>query len=218
MPAREVNQTEFAALLGLTTRQVRNLESQGLPHRAEGNRKYYPIPDGIQWYANKQREDALSELGQADYKEARARREAARARMAEINLAKEEGRLLPRDVVKEIFGDKMLDRVRAALLNFPGRWGAQVVGLDSPREGEAILKQAVSEILEELSGPAADDLALGSAIELPDSFPGRSALVEAGIESLPELLEVDELLDIHGVGPVTKEQIEEALDEFNHVA
>lgn len=218
MSTREVNQTELSALIGVTTRQIRNLEHRGLPHRAEKNQKLYPVPDAIQWYIDRKRDEVLSEIQDLDLKQAKARREAARARMAEIELAREEGDLISREAVEVSFGDEMLDRIRAALLNMPGRWGPQM-GFDDPRRGEAALKEIAAEILEHLSGAAADDVAIGASDDLPEDLPGRSQLEEAGIETLAELLRVDDLQDIHGIGPVTEQEIEARLSDLGrHVA
>lgn len=217
MAIQEVNQKEFAALVGLSARQVRNLEDEGLPHEAEGNRKSYPLPEAVQWYIQRKREEVVREFEKADYKQAKARREMARARMAEIDLAKEEGRLISKEVVDQTYGEAM-DQVRAALMNMPGRWGAQL-GFDEPRKGEEILKRIARETLDHLSGPAADRVAVGgSSTEIPHDFPGRGPLLEAGIETFSDLLALEELEEVHGIGPVTASEIREELEKVGYAA
>jgi len=61
---------------------------------------------------------------------------------------------------------------------------------------------------------AADsDGALTGAI--PEDFPQASRLESAGITTFEELLDVEELTDISGIGPTYAEQIQEALAERN---
>lgn len=207
----EVSQSEFARTVGLTTRQIRNLELEGLPHRAEGARKYYSIPEAVEWYIRRKEDAARAEFDFGDYERARARHEAARARLAEIQVAKEEGQLIPVEVVETIYGERMLDVLRSGILNMPGRWGAQVVGLESPREGEALLKRIAAELLEEFSGAAAADLEADDT-PIPDGFPGARALRAAGIETMTDLLDVEDLLAIPGIGRATEGRIRRALD------
>lgn len=209
MARRELNQTELAAHLGLTTRQIRNLEAEGLPHRAEGNRKWYPIPEAIQWYIEWKRQEVLRDIEKVDFKKPRARKMAAEARMAEIELAKEEGRLLPREVLDETYG-RMLDLVRRGLLNMPGRWASHFSPLP-PRKAEAIIRRAVAEQLEELSSMSAHLQA--DAGDLPDDFPGVKRLREAGVESFGDLLRTEDLQEIDGIGPKTEQRILDALEE-----
>jgi phage terminase Nu1 subunit (DNA packaging protein) len=208
---KEVSQEGLAEIIGLSTRQIRNLEKDGIPHRAEGMRKFYPIPAAVQWYMKRKQDEAMASLGEIDYHEARARREQARARMAEIEVAKAEGRLVERDVVHAVYGGKVLDVLRAGILNVPGRWASQVVGLESPREAEAILKRVSAELLEEFAGPVADGLESGGS-SLPDECPEVDRLRAAGIETMSDLMGVDDLKSLPGIGAVTERRILEWLE------
>ncbi|MCK9494144.1 MAG: helix-hairpin-helix domain-containing protein [Dehalococcoidia bacterium] len=207
----EVSQVELARTIGLTTRQIRNLELEGMPHRADGARKYYPVPGALDWYIRRKEEAARAEFDFGDFERARARHEAARARLAEIQVAKEEGQLIPVEVVESVYGERMLDVLRSGILNMPGRWGAQIVGLDSPRQGEAALKRIGAELLEAFSGAAAAEIEADDT-PIPDDFPGVRALRAAGLETMTDLLEVEELRAIPGIGPATESRIRRALD------
>jgi len=206
---KELSQRDLAAVLGLTTQQIRNLEDRGLPHRAEGRLKFYPVPLAVRWYVNFKVEDALPD--DVPYTEARSRREQARARLAELEVAKEEGKLIPRELVEEIYGEKLLDVLRRGILNMPGRWASQVVGLEEPREGEAALKRIGLDLLESFSGPVADDFEADGSARIPEDCPGLAQMVAAGIETISDLLGVDELQDVPGIGPVTEQKIREWL-------
>lgn len=144
--AQEVNQTEFAAIVGLSTRQVRNLEAEGLPHRAKGNKKLYPIPDALAWYyARKFEPEELT-----DTAEAKRRKLTAEAKLAEIEVAKAAGELVPLDQYTSEMG-LVLDKVRAKLQNVPGAWAPALVGCKGVPEALTRLRPLVNEILVELS-------------------------------------------------------------------
>lgn len=178
----------------------------------------YRTPECIQWRQKQQSAELRQDLRRRAGEEipardlSKARREAARARMAELDLGEREGELVRWEVVEDVVGRELLDRLRAAIMNVPGRWGAQLVGLESPREAQAVLKQMTREFLDHLSGPLADRFAAREDDrELPEDFPGREALLRAGIERLTDLSGLEDFEDVHGIGPVTSEQIEAEL-------
>lgn len=156
-PTREISQRLLADLLALSTQQIRNLEKLGLPHRSAGRKKLYPVPDAVLWYLRRKQEEAGVNARPSTYDAARARAEVARARMAEIEVAREEKLIYTAELVDRRVGETY-DLVATRIKNMPGRWGAQLVGLESPREGEALLRRIANELLEELSGPAADQV------------------------------------------------------------
>lgn len=210
--SREVNQTQLAQALRLSTQQIRNLEREGLPvSRAKGRQKFYLLADAIAWYLERKKAEVRAAVEPTDFNSARARRERARARLAEMEVAKEEGRLIPRDVVEEIYGTKLMDVLRSGILNMPGRWGAQIVGLRSPREGESVLKRVASELLEEFSGSAADEILEEESAELPEDFPGHRYLVASGVETMSDLLGLEDLTSVKGIGKARAREIMQRL-------
>lgn len=143
-----LSQKDFAALVGLTTRQVRNLETQGLPHRAEKNRKYYPMPDAARWYYAREVERAREEARPTDYDDARAREMMARAEKAELEVRKMRGELIHVDDL-EVLHSRPLAQLRARLLSLPGRIAAD---LPMPAvEAVEIIEPLVHEMMQELS-------------------------------------------------------------------
>jgi len=214
-PKSEATQRQLAALLNLTTQQIRNLEDKGIPHRADGRSKLYPLPDAIVWYVDFKVAEALARRGGNGgevFEDARSRREQARARMAELQVARQEGELIPREVVDDVYGKKLLEVLRAGILNMPGRWASQVLGLKKPREAEAALKRIAGELLEEFSGPVADAFERAGD-ELPADVPGRELLVAAGIETVAALEELEDVRTVPGVGAATARKIREWLED-----
>lgn len=209
----KLNQQEVAERLGVSPRHVRRLHDEGMPREPDMRYRWDAV---LSWYVDRKQQEEVERVagGQGvEYDEARTRREFARARMAEIELQKEEGRIVTREAHDQAHGE-MLDVLRTNLLNMPGRWATDLTGHDSPRQVEAILRRAVGELLDHLSGPVADALEQGGE-GLPEDFPGRSALEEAGLESVPDVRRVEDLQEIHGIGPVTAGKIRERLEDAN---
>ncbi len=204
----EVTQRQLAAILNLTTQQIRNLEDKGLPFRVDGRFKFYDLSVAIPWYVEFKCAEAIARRGGGDerFEDARIRREQARARIAEMDVALREERTYPRAVVDDVYGKKLLDVLRAGIMNMPGRWASQVLGLKKPREAEAALKRVAVELLEEFSGPIADRLEAGGDT-LPESCPGRELLVAAGVDSMSALLELEDLSVVRGIGPATQRRL-----------
>ena len=148
MSSRELSQKEIAQLLGLTTRQIRNLEAEGMPHRAEGNRKLYPVPGAWRWYHQKELDRAVSEVQPTDYDEARAREMAARAEKAELEVKKMRGELVHVDDLEALYSQPLAD-LRSQLLALPGRVAAELP-MDTV-EALEIIERVVFEFMAELS-------------------------------------------------------------------
>ncbi|MFU8865802.1 MAG: hypothetical protein ACNA7O_17980 [Rhodobacterales bacterium] len=88
--------------------------------------------------------------------EARRRKMAAEARLAEMNVEKTAGRLLDRTDVDAAVTDAFA-RVRALLLAMPHKCAPLVVGLGAPEASE-VIRQAVYEALNELSSTTVSDM------------------------------------------------------------
>lgn len=86
----------------------------------------------------------------ADYAEARARREAALAELAELDLAQRRGELVPADLIQRHW-ETLAANTRGKLLNLPGRLAASVMGCETLQEAERAAMMLVREALEELA-------------------------------------------------------------------
>ena len=65
------------------------------------------------------------------------------------------------------------------------------------------------------SADADEDAAFDEASGFPDGFPRLSRLENAGVESIAELREIDDLTELDGIGASYAEDIEEGLAEFD---
>ncbi|TVR55846.1 MAG: hypothetical protein EA421_05365 [Gemmatimonadales bacterium] len=128
-----VSQRELAELLGLTTRQIRNLEGRGLPVSATGNRKRYPIPDAIRWYVASKGREAADAAEVTPYDEALARKTLADARIAERKLAELDAALIPAALHRQVLS-RVSEGVAARIRNLPGEWAPRFVGIPNPRQ------------------------------------------------------------------------------------
>ena len=83
------------------------------------------------------------------YTESRAKREAALAEMAEIELAKQRNELIPADAVQTHW-ESMIGNMRGKLLNLPGRLAAAVPACETQqaieREAMKLVREALTEI------------------------------------------------------------------------
>ena len=200
-------------MVGLTTRQIRNLEAKGLPVRSRKNRKWYPLPDAFRWYLAFREEIAREELEATPYDEALARKTLAEAKIRERELARLDETLVPMVLLDQTLG-RVLDRVQARIRNIPGAWSERLVGIDDPRQMLVRLREMVDEVSSDLSDSAEAIVRDPRQEEIPDDFPEAGRLRGSGIELFAELLDMDDPASIRGIGPAKREQIREALESL----
>ena len=85
-----------------------------------------------------------------DYHQARTRREAALAQLAELELATKRGELIPADAVQRCWED-MVGRMRGKMLNLPGRLAAAIPTCQTQQEIEREAMTLIRECLYELA-------------------------------------------------------------------
>ncbi|MCC7134120.1 MAG: hypothetical protein IT352_15790 [Gemmatimonadales bacterium] len=141
----QVSQQELAELLGISTRQVRNLEAVGLPSRSTKGRKCYDAAAAVAWYLA-YKVPVTSETMKA----AELRRTVAAANLAELRFRREAGELVPvADAVEVV--ERMLGQLRSQLVTLPQRWAPRLVGVATVPAATALLDQAVHDALTALS-------------------------------------------------------------------
>lgn len=155
-----LTQMQLADVLGVTTRQIRNLEARGLPIDESTGTKLYPKRQCQRWYIEFKQEEALGRAEReqtTDLEEAQRRKVLAEARLAEIKVLREEGRLVPLETVEAIHAETG-DRLRAVLVNAPSNYAIHLerAGVE-PAVAQEILEQLAEELIRALRG-VADDL------------------------------------------------------------
>jgi len=88
--------------------------------------------------------------GIISYDEARARKIAAEAEMAEIELQKERGEVLSLDVVNAI-NDEIYGNFRSRMLAVPAKAAPDIFAAADVKEAKAVLRRHINAALEELS-------------------------------------------------------------------
>lgn len=148
----QVTQQELADIFGVSTRTIRSWQSAGMP--AEGSRKdrKYSTEDCISWYVAN-RADGASGSGEEDdlptVEESDRRWKRARARLKEVEARERRGELIEFREVVDLVEDVMT-RVRARLLNLPGRRLAEIAAETDRVTVREMRMESVREILEEL--------------------------------------------------------------------
>ena len=203
----EVNQRDAAAVLGLTTRQIRNLDEAGIPSRPaeNGRTRIYDLTEVVPWYIREIRKQNRSEESELD--QAKLEKQKLEVRRRQIEVAKAEGALIDIGDHRTVVG-KIADAFRAALLSVPGSWGPRVVGIASPVEGTEAMRTCSEELLRDMAG-VADSIELeGSVPEpLPEDFPGYRALVAAGVQTFVDLGALEDVTQVRGIGPKLAKRI-----------
>lgn len=154
-----ISQKELAERLSLSTRQVRNLEDKRvLEPISEDGKKRYPWPESSRAYVDFKIHEGLRRAETTAADEWERRHEAADARLAEIKVEKEEGRLIPLETHTDVVGETA-DRLTAVIQNIPSNFTLYLerAGL-SPADSQSVLEQLAQELMRALRG-VADDLA-----------------------------------------------------------
>lgn len=147
-----LTQTELALRLEVSTAWVRELTHRGVLSRN---------PDGsYPWPTAKEEHEAFQEDGESEraagfgdesYEKARARKVAAQARAAELDVLEREGRLVSLDDVEPLLREP-LERVNAVLKNAPSRYGprlAKAAGIPLA-QAKSVLSDVIETIRTEL--------------------------------------------------------------------
>lgn len=145
---------EFATRAGVSRRTIERDLAAGLPYATDdAGRVVIDVAVGLAW----RRTNRAAGRGvgiPGPLLSARQRREAARAGLAELKLARLEGRVIHVDDHTKVL-THAYTLVRAGLLSFPGRAAVAAFGAASREEAEARIQPLVDEILEAVADPRA---------------------------------------------------------------
>lgn len=154
----QVNREKLAELLGVSLRTVDEYRRQGMPGdppKRGGDQWRFDTAAVVGWLRERERANAIGEIAQIDEGEARRRKIAAEAAMAELNLAREEGKAVG-IADFEAAGAAMIGAARARFLGLGGKVGPVVALNSDPAECKALIDEAIHEALQELSEFEAD--------------------------------------------------------------
>lgn len=130
---------------GMDRRTLAKRMNDVTPAKTDKRAAYYKLEDAARAiFAGANTPDVMS------WDEARARKVAAEAEMAEIELAKERGLLLPVEMVAEI-NENIFGVFRARMTALPAKAAPDVFSADSLTEAKTLLKQHINAALDELS-------------------------------------------------------------------
>ena len=144
----ELNAISTARTMGVTTKDLRDWRSQGMPYinNGGGQRDRYVVADIFRWFQTKGQIDDESQMSST---EAKRRRDVALALTAEVELALKRENLVVIDDLMSEFVDSLV-QVRASLIGQPAR----LAGLLSHQDEDAITKilnDDIEQVLESLS-------------------------------------------------------------------
>lgn len=146
--ARElIAKAECARRFGVDVRSVTEWVKQGMPKR--GTR--FPWPEVMRWREDQLRDQGRREVKPTDEGEARARKLAAEAALAELELAKARSEVVDVAEVERELG-LVLDKLRARILALPGKYAPRI-GLPIA-QAQARLEDIGRELIGELADVA----------------------------------------------------------------
>jgi phage terminase Nu1 subunit (DNA packaging protein) len=159
MAEEHVLQKELASRLSITPREVYNLVQKGMPRRVRNGKVDYPAARCVQWYIQYKVESTKKPVDddKSKKKDLLERQLEAEVRLAELELAREEGRTVTVEYMEAQL-EGILQRLRSKLLNIPGKYAPMLVGLRTMAEAQAKLEPIVAEAMSALaeSGEDAD--------------------------------------------------------------
>lgn len=182
-----VNQRDFATLVNISTRQVKNLtDAQKLSTVVEHGRRLWPLPKAnhefISYQVALRASGSGEKLGALD--EARLRKLNADAEASELALLKQRGELIDRTLAEQSMA-RVVQGLRAQLLQFPARYERDLVGLPTALEVRAVLKPAINSELTRLGAAVAQagrQLQLVEADGAPDDDEDMTAVATGSTE------------------------------------
>lgn len=153
---REINLEEAARIFGFSRRGVEEWLTGGCPARKEGKQWRLNTAEVVAWLREREKRLVLGEVGNIDEAQAKRRKLAAEAAMAELELASRQGQVVA-VADFEARMSAMIGAARAKLLPMGAKLGPMVAVEDDPAICESLIDSAVGEALSELSNGLPDD-------------------------------------------------------------
>jgi len=128
-----------------------------MPYDERGGRGVewkFDVAECIEWRCAHEVEQASGKVAPKDYEDAKTRRMAAMAQLAEIEVETTRGNLVSIDEVVKIAGEEYA-HVRSRLLSMPTKLAPLLANISTANEARGILEQEIYSCLDELSAPDA---------------------------------------------------------------
>jgi phage terminase Nu1 subunit (DNA packaging protein) len=149
-----VNKNQLASIIGRSEEWLTQAQKQSdFPVLQKGRGRAgsrYETADVIDWMNRKNIDNLLGDAGSIDLEEAKRRKMAAEAALAETELAQVQGRLVEADEIERAWSE-LVANCRAKLLSIPSKVSPEVFAAESLVEVKATLKSAILEALNELA-------------------------------------------------------------------
>ena len=137
--------TRLSAELGIDNRKMRDILTPINPVEIKGKRKYYILRDVLPHVAK-----FIGAPNVVDINVERARKTAAEAEIAELELLEKKGQLVPMvDIVNTWL--EMISACRSKMLSMPAKLAPVVAVEDSPAICKSLIEEQVIEALDEIA-------------------------------------------------------------------
>lgn len=150
-----VNKVQLASIIGKSESWITDAQKgHDFPIEKRGRGRagqLYDTAKVIEWLEKRQINFLTGNQGLIDLDEAKRRKMAAEAGLAELELMKEQGILVEIEKIADDFGEQ-LSNFRAKMISIPSKCAGQVLTCDNVMEIKSILEDAINEALNEVRG------------------------------------------------------------------
>ncbi|MGK2934350.1 MAG: hypothetical protein ACSLFE_03795 [Gemmatimonadaceae bacterium] len=147
----KVSQQELSPILGVTSREIRNLYDRGLPFTIGAkNRREHDVAECVAWYLKFKLEERKDDPGKSATAGLRLRALEIEVHQAEIELAAARKNLVSVEYLETQVA-RINEAVRSRILNLPGRAGPILVGCKTIAEVQIRMQGLIDELLQSLT-------------------------------------------------------------------
>ena len=165
MSMTQFNKADVARFMGVSVNTVTQWVGKGLPYIQKGGAGkswVFDMPEVVAWREEQIALAAVGDTASLDIDEARRRKLAAEAALAEIEVSKKRGEVVEIEAVADAVGDDYAN-VRAKLLSLPTKAAPQLAIIEDSAEAQGVLEKLVHEALEELTADGIYESAVSGA-------------------------------------------------------
>ena len=155
-----VNKRQLSDILGISEETLTQFQRDAtfpvLNKRRGRAGSDYETSDVIAWLERRKINNVVGNSELIDLEEGKRRKMAAEAGLAELELLKEQGKVVEIELVADEIGEQ-LSNFRAKMLSIPSKVAGQVYTAKDMKEIKGILEDAIYEALNEISGHDTDN-------------------------------------------------------------